>query len=138
MRLCFLMEKEYTPYSKWFGTAFSKLKSAKKLTSILHKVISSENWKERESNLSKAYEIVANIHNSLKITKPIATKVSEFHDRPYLVIHGDVFAEEIKKQIQSKTILNIKSGIGSVNQITNTVDLLENDKLLKRMKKLYR
>lgn len=138
MRLCFLMEKEYTPYSKWFGTAFSKLKSAKKLTFILNKVISSENWKERESKLSKAYEIIANIHNSLKITKPLATKVSEFHDRPYLVIHGDIFAKEIKKQIQNKTILNIKSGIGSVNQITNTVDLLENDKLLKRMKKLYK
>ena len=93
---------------------------------------------KRESKLSKAYEIIANIHNSLKITKPLAIKVSKFHDRPYLVIHGDVFAEEIKKKIQNKTILNIKSGIGSVNQITNTVDLLENDKLLKRMKKLYR
>lgn len=137
MKLCFLMEKEYIPYSKWFGTAFSKLESAEKLTPILHKVISSENWKERERKLSKAYEIIANMHNGLKITKSLATKVSEFHDRPYLVIHGDIFAEEIKKRIKNKTILNIKSDIGSVNQITNSVDLLENDNLLKRMKNLY-
>jgi hypothetical protein len=28
MRLCFLMEKQYWPYAKWFGTAFSKLACA--------------------------------------------------------------------------------------------------------------
>lgn len=137
MRLCFLMEKEYAPYSKWFGTAFAKLKSAKILTPIFHKIISSENWKEREKYLSKTYEIIANMHNELKITKQLSTNVTKFHDRPYLVIHGDIFAEEIKKQIKNKDIMNIKSNIGSVNQITNTVDLLENNELLQRMKKLY-
>lgn len=137
MRLCFLMEKEYAPYSKWFGTAFAKLQSSEKLTPIFHKIISSENWKEREKHLSQAYEIIATIHNNLKITKPLSEKVSEFHDRPYLVIHGDIFSEEIKKQIKNKDILNIKSNIGSVNQISGTVDLLENDELLQRMKKLY-
>ena len=28
MRLCFLLERQYAPYSKWFGTAFSKLDAA--------------------------------------------------------------------------------------------------------------
>ncbi len=138
MRLCFLMEKEYTPYSKWFGTAFEKLKSAKKLTPILNKIISSDDWKEKENQLSQTYEIIATMHNDLKITKALATKVSKFHDRPYLVIHGDIFAKEIKKQIKDKTILNIKPNIGSVNQITNSVDLLESNKLLKKMKNLYK
>ena len=137
MRLCFLMEKEYAPYSKWFGTAFAKLKSAKKLIPIFHKIISSENWQKREKYLSKAYEVVASMHNELKITKQLPTKVTEFHDRPYLVIHGDVFAEKIKKQIKNKDILHIKLNIGSVNQITNTVDLLEDSELSQRMKNLY-
>ena len=28
MRLCFLMERKYAPYTKWFGTAFSRLAGA--------------------------------------------------------------------------------------------------------------
>jgi hypothetical protein len=42
----------------------------------------------------------------------------------------------IKKQIENKVIFNIKP-IGSINQITNTVDLLENNKLLKKIKNIY-
>ncbi len=138
MTLCFMMEKEYAPYSKWFGTAFSNLKCAKKIIPILHKVMSSKNWEKREKYLSQAYEEIAKIHNRLKITKPLPIKVSNFHDRPYLVIHGDVFATEVKKKITSKVIRKIKNNIGSVNQITNSVDLLENNNLLKKMEVLYK
>jgi hypothetical protein len=28
MQLCFLMERRYAPYSKWFGTGFSRLSIA--------------------------------------------------------------------------------------------------------------
>ena len=38
MRLCFLMEKQYAPYPKWFGSAFSQLECAKDLTPVVHKV----------------------------------------------------------------------------------------------------
>lgn len=138
MKLCFLIEKEYAPYSKWFGTAFSRLKCAKKLSHILDKILASKDWKEREKYLSQAYKIIAQMHNSLKLTKPFATDVSSFHDRPYLVIHGDVFASELKKKIKDPAVKKISADIGSVNQLSNAVDLLENDKLLKKLKVLYR
>ena len=35
MRLCFLMERQYAPYSKWFGTAFSRLACAPELSPLL-------------------------------------------------------------------------------------------------------
>ncbi|MCK5684524.1 DUF4037 domain-containing protein [bacterium] len=138
MRLCFLMEKEYAPYSKWFGTAFLRLKCAKKLSPVLEKVLASKKWTTREKHLSKSYKIIAQIHNDLKLTKPIKTEVSSFHGRPYLVIHGEIFANEIKNKIKDHTIKNIPSDIGSVNQLSNTVDLLENDSLLNRLKILYK
>jgi len=138
MKLCFLMEKEYAPYSKWFGTAFSRLKCAQKLSPILDKILAAKNWKEREKYFSQAYKVIAQMHNNLKITKPLATDVSSFHDRPYLVIHGDVFANELKNKIKDPAIKKISAAIGSVNQLSNTVDLLENDKLLKKLKVLYR
>ena len=138
MKLSFLMEKEYAPYSKWFGKAFSNLRCSKKLSPILEKVLSSKNWKEREKYLSQAYKVIAQMHNALKLTKRISTDVSRFHDRPYLVIHGEVFAAELKKKIKDTTVKKIAGDIGSVNQFSKSIDLLENDKLLKKLKVLYR
>jgi len=138
MRLCFLMEKEYAPYSKWFGLAFSRLKCADKLMPILDKVLNAENWKKREEYLSQAYKVISQMHNDLKLTKPLATDVSCFYDRPYLVIHGDVFAKELRKKIKDPTVIKISATIGSVNQFTNSVDLLDNDEMLKRLKTLYK
>lgn len=138
MRLCFLMEKEYAPYSKWFGTAFSRLKCANKLTPVLDKILVAKEWKEREKYLSQAYSIIAQMHNGLKITRLLSTAVSAFHDRPYLVIHGETFAGEIKKKIKDPTVKILPADIGSVNQFTNTVDLLDNNELLNKMKVLYR
>ncbi len=138
MRLCFLMEKEYTPYSKWFGTAFSTLKCAKKLSPVLDKVLASKKWTSREKHLAKSYKIIAQMHNDLKITKPLKIEVSNFHGRPYQVIHGEIFAIEIKKKIKDPAVKNISSYIGSVNQLSQTVDLLENDSLLNKLKVLYR
>ena len=42
MRLCFLMERKYAPYTKWFGTAFSRLECAPELGPIFRDVLSSE------------------------------------------------------------------------------------------------
>ena len=39
MQLCFLMEKTYFPYPKWFGSAFSNLKCASSLIPILNQVL---------------------------------------------------------------------------------------------------
>ncbi len=137
-KLCFLMEKEYAPYSKWCGTAFSRLNCAKKLSPILNRVLTSETWRQREKHLSRAYEIVARMHNDLKITRPLPTAVSAFHNRPYLVIHGEIFAIAIKKKIKDPAVKKLPADIGSVNQLTNTVDLLDNNTMLKRLKVLYR
>ena len=78
------------------------------------------------------------MHNSLKLTRPMAADVSRFYNRPYLVIRAGIFASELKKRIKDPVVKRIPADIGSVNQFTNTVDLLENNELLKRMNILYR
>ncbi len=104
MKLCFLMEKEYVPYSKWFGSAFSRLGSSEKLMPILNKILAAETWREREQHLSRAYEKIAKMHNRVGITKPMKTKVSRFYNRPYHVIRANDFAEEIKRMIRNQEI----------------------------------
>tara|TARA_Y100000034_G_scaffold100307_1_gene123562 strand:+ start:1001 stop:2074 length:1074 start_codon:yes stop_codon:yes gene_type:complete len=136
MKICFLMEKRYTPYIKWFGTGFNNLKSSKKLKPILNAVIKSDNWKIREKHIVKAYEYIAKLHNSLKITKPLKTKVDYFHDRPFLVINGELFASEIKKQIKDPILKSIKLDIGSINQFSDSTDIFEMD--TQKFKSVYK
>lgn len=127
MKMCFLMEKKYSPYIKWFGTAFDELKSSEKLKPILTKVLKSNSWKDREKYLTKAYEFIARKHNTLKITKPLKTATEYFHRRPFLVINGERFAQEIRKKIRNPRIKSLKLNIGSVNQFSDSTDFLEAD-----------
>ncbi len=138
MKLAFLMEKQYVPYSKWLGTAFSKLKIAKKLFRVLRKTLLAETWKQREKWLSQAYSIMARHHNSLRITKALPTKVSHYHGRPYSVIHGDKFAAEIKKAIKDPKVKGIKANIGSIDQFTDSTDLIQDLGLCKSLGVVYK
>lgn len=138
MKLCFLMDKQYSPYYKWFGTGFSRLEIAPKLIPIFNQVQSATTWKEREKYLSQAYEIIAERHNSLNITVPLETKVSSYHERPYLVIHADQFAEKIKKAITDEAVKKvIKRNIGSVDQFIDSTDVLSHPDICKKLNAVY-
>jgi hypothetical protein len=137
MKLAFLMEKQYAPYSKWLGSAFSKLKTGQCLTPLLQSVLLAKTWKAREKKLADAYSLLAGQHNSLKITRPLATSVTNYYDRPYLVIHGDLFANEIRKAIKDPQVKKIKSIVGSIDQFTDSTDLVENLSLCRSLRRVY-
>jgi hypothetical protein len=138
MRLCFLMEKRYAPYPKWYGTAFSQLSCADELTPIFHSVMDAQLWRERESCLSRAYEIIARMHNDLEITDPIEATISKFYDRPYTVINGDRFADAIQATIRDEKVKLLPKFIGSVDQFSDSTDILCSIRNRKRLKALYR
>ena len=137
MKLAFLMEKRYAPYSKWLGTAFGKLKIGNKLTPVLQDVLLAKRWKTRERKLAEAYSIVARQHNGLKITKPLPTRVTKYYGRPYLVIHGDAFASAIREAIRDPRVKSLTSNIGSVDQFVDSTDVLENLSVVKRLGVVY-
>lgn len=137
MKLCFLMERQYAPYSKWFGTAFSRLRCAAKLNPVFQRALLSKNWQERESHLSSAYQIVAQMHNALGITPPLPTEVSFYYNRPYLVIHSERFAEKIKQAIKAEAVKNLEFPIGSIDQFVNSTDVLSRPQLCAKIKTLY-
>ena len=126
MALCFLMEKQYAPYPKWFGTAFQQLTCAAELIPILMRAQLAETWQTREAALTEAFEVLAGMHNSLSITESMPEKVSNFHDRPFKVIHGEIFAHAIIEQINDPLLLSIaqRSLIGSVDQFSDSTKLL--------------
>jgi len=137
MRLCFLMERRYAPYAKWFGSAFSRLECAPALSPVLNSVLSAQSWRERERHLSETYRIVAEKHNALDITEPLEAEVSQYHTRPYMVIHGDHFVAAIRRQIRDEAIRNLNPALGSVNQLVDSSDILEELTLGRKLKILY-
>ena len=137
MRLCFLMERQYAPYSKWFGTAFGRLVCAEEMTPPLRAALQAQTWAERESALGAALEGAARMHNRLGLTQPLAERVSPFHGRPFQVIHGEQFAEALAAQISDPRVRALPEYAGSVNQWVESVEVLDNVGLCARLKGLY-
>ena len=71
MMLCFLMERQYAPYAKWFGTAFMRLCRGTELSPVLQHVLCAATWQERGVLLAAAYETLAAKHNALGITETL-------------------------------------------------------------------
>ena len=133
MRLCFLMERRYPPYIKWFGTAFAHLDCADDLIPNFQQVFSAETWQAREKALTHAYVAIANKHNALGITEPIDAKVSQFYERPFNVIHSSRFVHAIREKITNENVLALPKYLGSIDQFTDSTDALNNRRNIRRV-----
>ncbi len=125
MSLCFLMEKKYAPYPKWFGSAFQELACAPALTPSLRRAQGAESWQEREAALSEAYELLSKRHNALGLTDALPEQVSSFHGRPFKVIQAGLFSDAILEKINDPEVKRIaaKGLIGGIDQFSDNTDL---------------
>jgi hypothetical protein len=127
MRLCFLIERRYAPYRKWLGTAFARLDCASELAPILRSATDAASFSQREAHLCTAYEAVARMHNRLAITVPLDSSVRHFHDRPYLVLDAERFANALIGAMidpEMKRIHATAGPIGAIDQFADSTNLL--------------
>ncbi|MFI6674755.1 DUF4037 domain-containing protein [Kribbella sp. NPDC050470] len=122
MRLCFLIERQYAPYSKWFGTAFSRLPCADHLAPLFGKVLRTESWQQREDALMAAYSGVAELHNRRKVTAPVTTGIEQMWDRPFKVVWGD-FPGALLAEIKDPEVRRIAERwpVGGIDRIRNVL-----------------
>ncbi len=139
MRLCFLMEKQYAPYPKWFGTAFAQLESAKELAPLFRAVLTSATWQERQVPLARANELVAARHNGLGLAEPLQEKATYFFERPFLVINGGNFAKALRANISDPVVKRLggRRLIGSIDQFSDSTDMLEDTGWRGVLRRLY-
>lgn len=139
MRLCFLMEKRYAPYPKWFGTAFKRLACADELQPALTEALHARSWQERQRWLVPAYEQIAAMHNALGVTGPLPEQACSFFGRPFQVIAFHGFEGALLTQIRDPAMLSIaeRRPIGSIDQFSDSTDLLENTAHSSLLKCLY-
>ncbi len=140
MRLCFLMERQYAPYPKWFGTAFRQLSKAGSLTPVLQHALAAGSWQERDEQLSRAYECLAAWHNELGITEALPDKTTQFFGRPFRVIWGGKFGSAISARITDPAVRRLARFplIGSIDQFSDNTDLLSDPRWRLALRNLWR
>ena len=139
MRLCFLMERVYAPYPKWFGTAFRHLTSGPELYPVLHEALAARTWQERERHLIKAYEFLAARHNALALTEPLPEKVQPFFNRPFQVITHNGIIEALLKQIVDPEVQRIAQHrlIGSLDLFSDNTALLSHAGWREKVREIF-
>jgi len=123
MRLCFLQEKVYAPYSKWLGSAFARLRSAADVAPALTAALAAATYREREAALVEAYEAVADRHSRLRVTEPVEPAARLFHERPFRVIGADRFAAACLEAIADDALRQLPL-VGGVDQWVDSTEVL--------------
>jgi hypothetical protein len=127
MRLCFLLERRYAPYSKWWGTAFGRLACAPHVGPQLGAVLSATTWREREERLAHVYETVASAQNALAVAETQDPSSRPFYGRPYQVIMADRFVTALIAAIQDPDVRRIAENFGlagALDQWADSTDIL--------------
>lgn len=126
MRLCFLIERQYAPYPKWFGTAFARLPCGPALIPLFQDVLRTSTWQQREEALRAAYRAIGELHNQREITPAVELEVGALWDRPFQVVWGD-FPGALSAAIQDPVVRRIADrwptgGIDQVRDVVRRVD----------------
>lgn len=135
MRLCFLIERRYAPYSKWFGTAFRGLACANQMSPLLEGALAASDYPAAEPFLAEAYSLAAGLHNGLGITAPLEAGTRTYsawharregievlplddprNTRPHQVIFARRFADAIRAEIRDPEVLALIPNLGSASQ----------------------
>jgi hypothetical protein len=126
VRLCFLIERRYAPYSKWLGSAFGQLEAARDVGPALIRALSAEEPADREQALLDAYAAAAARHNDLGVTQSLDATPRAFHERPYRVLGAERFAEACFATVHDPKLRSMPP-IGAIDQWGDSTDLATPD-----------
>ena len=154
IRLGFLMEKRYTPYSKWLGRGFKQLACYPQMGPLLQGAVAADGYPERERYLAQAYTLAAEMHNALRITPPLETRTRTYsgwhalrggtpelslndpaNTRPFQCIFAGRFYEAILEAIHDPDVLALLPNKGSVSQfLVESSGALQDVRFCRRLK----
>jgi Domain of unknown function (DUF4037) len=123
MRQAFLLERAYTPYSKWLGTAFARLPCAPELAPPLNRALAAATHPDRETALVDTYELLGALHNRRAPTASLDTSARFFYDRPFRVLGAGRFAKACLDALHDSGLRQLPP-VGSVDQFADSTDVL--------------
>jgi hypothetical protein len=132
MRMGFLLDRRYAPYSKWLGSAFAKLPLSGTLSPLLERVLLAQEWQERGETLAAAYLALANRQLADGIGDKFEPIIGPYYERPFTTINADDLVEATLKGIRDP-IVKALPVVGSVDQVTDLTAVLEDPGAAQRM-----
>lgn len=137
MRLCFLYQGKYAPYSKWFGTAFSRLSGCAHIAHELREALRSGDVSEREEHLVAAQSMTAQLHNQSGLTAPVETAPQNYFGRRIRVIRAERIAEITAASLEGTPLENAPL-CGSVSELGGGMTAVFSSPSLRgRIQRLY-
>jgi hypothetical protein len=124
MRMAFLIERRYAPYSKWFGSAFARLPCAAELAPMLARALAADAWKPREAALAEAYEALGRLQQARGVPGAIAPRVGPFWGRPFSVVNAEEIWESLRAEIADPALKGLPV-IGSLDQVSDATPVIE-------------
>lgn len=122
MRVGFLLERRWAPYSKWLGTSFVRLPHVGRLTAPLRRALAGASGTAREGALVEALDGLARFQGEIGL--PTFEPATEpFFRRGLRGVRG--FPEVLREEIEDPAIRDLPL-IGTADQWTDSTDLTKN------------
>jgi hypothetical protein len=128
VRLAFLVERRWAPYSKWLGRAFADLPLAATLGSPLAAALAAPGWREREAALCTAASLLGAATNQLGLAEPVDSTPRRYYTRDIRVIGAGRFTKALTAAItdtEVRALLDRLGGTpGAIDQVVDSVEIL--------------
>ena len=133
MKMCFYLEDQYIPYSKWFGTGFGQLEIAKQLGPLFHQILFAQDATQLEAGLCKVYPILLQLQNEKGICKVLDCVIESYYGRPYQVIDANQIKDALLNSIKETDIKHLNVEWIGLDQKIDGMDFTDNQALLARV-----
>jgi hypothetical protein len=124
MRLAFLIEDRYAPYSKWFGTAFAALPCASDIGPKLDAVLDAGDWRSRDAALAQAALALGALQLARGVPGAVAPRIEPFHGRPFSVVNSEAIIAALMGAIEDPALRALPV-IGGLDQVTDATPVIE-------------
>jgi Domain of unknown function (DUF4037) len=136
MRLSFLLERRYTPYTKWLGSAFAQLDSHAEIGAALAQVLAADDYEQREAALVTSVEALAARHNALGLTAQVDVTVRLFHGRPFRVLGSGRFVDACLARVTDPWLKSLPP-VGAIDQFADSTDVLSDPQRFRELGSIY-
>jgi hypothetical protein len=136
MRLCFLQERRYAPYTKWFGSAFARLPAHESLGEPLRELVSATDFETREARFVEVVQHLAARHSALGVTAPVDESVGLFHARPFRVLGSARFVDACLERVTDPWLRELPL-VGAIDQFVDSTDVLSKNDVFPHARVLF-
>ncbi|MGI8648058.1 MAG: DUF4037 domain-containing protein [Mycobacteriales bacterium] len=136
VRLTFLIDQRWAPYTKWLGRAFTELPHSPGVAPALATALTASTWRERETALCNASSALGEATNLLGLAETVDSTPRQFHTRDIRVIGAERFTQALIEAITDRQLHKLVSTVGTradgVYQLSGAIDQMNVDVLNRR------